>query len=233
MNERQQKLLTFVIKEHIKTAQAVGSELIVDKYNLGVSSATVRNDMATLEEQGYLTHLHTSAGRVPTEKGYRFYVDNLLSAKEPNDAVQKVFQEVTRRSKNDAQLLVRSLAKAIAEVSGESVFVGFGQYDVYYTGISNIFAKPEFAEQAMIYDISRVVDHLDEVMAKVFYMEKKEAPQILIGSNNPFGEICSSVLADYKIEKNHGLIGILGPMRMDYDSNLGLINFTKNLINSI
>ncbi len=78
VQERRMRVLKLVIKEYIATAKPVPSQAIVDKYNLGVSPATIRNDMMALEQEGYLYHLHTSGGRVPTEKGYRFFVENLM-----------------------------------------------------------------------------------------------------------------------------------------------------------
>ena len=78
MNERRQLVLKLVIQEYIETSTPVGSEVLVRRYGLNVSSATIRNEMSALEELGYLTHLHTSAGRVPTDAGYRYYVENLM-----------------------------------------------------------------------------------------------------------------------------------------------------------
>jgi heat-inducible transcriptional repressor len=78
MNERRQLVLKLVIQEYIDTSTPVGSEALVRKYGLNVSSATIRNELAALEDLGYLTHLHTSAGRVPTDAGYRYYVENLM-----------------------------------------------------------------------------------------------------------------------------------------------------------
>jgi heat-inducible transcriptional repressor len=78
LTERTQKILAYVVQEYVETAQPVGSETLVRKRGLRVSSATIRNELAELEEMGYLTHPHTSAGRVPTEKGYRYFVESLM-----------------------------------------------------------------------------------------------------------------------------------------------------------
>jgi heat-inducible transcriptional repressor len=78
LTERRQAILKLVIQEFVQTAQPVASEMLVRKYGLQVSSATVRNDLAALEELGFLTHLHTSAGRIPTDAGYRYFVENLM-----------------------------------------------------------------------------------------------------------------------------------------------------------
>ena len=86
LNERKMKILKAVVKDYIETAEAVGSRTISKKHNLGVSAATIRNEMADLEELGYLVQPHTSAGRVPTEKGYKLYVDLLMGTNELNDS---------------------------------------------------------------------------------------------------------------------------------------------------
>src|ERR1700689_3992651 len=74
---RKRKLLQAVIYHYVRTGKAVGSQVIVDKYNFGLSSATIRNLLVDLEKEGYLIQPHTSAGRIPTDKGYRFFVDHL------------------------------------------------------------------------------------------------------------------------------------------------------------
>lgn len=233
MEERTQKLLHSIVKEYIKTAQPVASKLLVDKYKLDISPATVRNEMAILEDEGYIHQPHTSAGRVPTEKGYQFYVDNFLAAKEPKADSQKVLEEVARKMKQQEEQLIKGLARELAEISQQMVFVGLAPYDAYYTGLSNIFSQPEFAEQNLVYDLSRVVDHLDEVTVKLFRRDFKAEPEIIIGSRNPFGNMCSAVWSSYRFGSKQGLFGVLGPMRMDYEVNLGLVNYVKELINNL
>src|SRR6266496_4133315 len=77
LDDRKARLLRAVVHEFIQTAEPVGSKALAERYSLGISSATIRNELATLEEQGFLSHPHTSAGRVPTDQGYRYYVDSL------------------------------------------------------------------------------------------------------------------------------------------------------------
>src|SRR5437870_3292959 len=78
LTERQAAILNYIVREHIETALPVGSDTLVRKFGLGLSSATIRNEMARLEEAGYISHPHTSAGRIPSDKGYRFYVEVLM-----------------------------------------------------------------------------------------------------------------------------------------------------------
>ncbi|MEY3988899.1 MAG: heat-inducible transcription repressor HrcA [Actinomycetota bacterium] len=88
LDDRKTAILRAVVEEYIATAQPVGSAHIANNRDLAVSSATVRNDMAALEREGYLMHPHTSAGRIPTDKGYRFFVDNLV----PNGSLGSIEQ---------------------------------------------------------------------------------------------------------------------------------------------
>src|SRR4029077_6264522 len=107
LENRKRKLLQAVIYHYVRTAKPVGSHVIVDKYNFGMSSATVRNLLSDLEKEGYLVQPHTSAGRMPTDKGYRFYVDSLLDiqtlASSEEDRIKK---EYAARAKELEDLMV-------------------------------------------------------------------------------------------------------------------------------
>jgi len=224
MKDRQKSLLNLIISEHIKTAAPVGSKLLSSGQK--VSSATIRNEMADLEKQGYIYQPHTSAGRVPTEKGYQFYVDNFVEKREIKPNWRQSFDQVLK-AKLDKDVLLKNLAKNVVELADETVIVAFDQNNVYYTGLTNLFKKPEFAEQSLICNMSQVIDHLDEAVNKVF--DKINKVEILIGSKNPFGDDCSSVLGKYQLKNNEtGLFIILGPKRMDYNKNLALVNYIKD-----
>jgi len=225
MDKRKELILKTIIKEHIKTAQPVGSEGLVDKYNLDISSATVRNEMAELEELGFIAQPHTSAGRIPTEKAYNFYLEN-LSEKRLSEAEVKVFEKLLAEKDEEN---FKQAAKAMAKISQTAIFWAFHKYDLYYTGISNLLHQPEFRETNLIYDISEVIDRVDEIIGSIFN-DLKYGPQILIGSKNPFGAYCGTVVAKYKLGDNIGLVGILGPIRMNYEKNLALVKFINNIL---
>ncbi len=227
MDQRQADILTAIITEFVTTAQPVASSTISDKYDFGVSPATIRNDMAALEADGYITHPHTSAGRVPTEQGYNFYITERLEAVTPTSQAKQRLQKAADGT-DDGQR-IRQLAKELAELSQQSVFIGFGPLDVYYTGIANLFAQPEFAQQAMVTTVSQVVDQLDQVIAKTF-RSVTEQPEIRIGSANPFGSACGTVLTKIAHGDQSSILGVLGPMRMDYGRVVGLVTYTKELI---
>ncbi len=232
MKERQKQIFSTVFKEYIKTAQPVGSTLLVDKYNLGVSSATARNDLMELEKEGYLCQQHTSAGRIPTEKGYRYYLANFLGQKAVTAKEEELVYKTIKKYKNDSELLLKSVAKLLAEISRRAIFLSLDKHSTYYTGVANLFAQPEFQQVKIIRNISEMIDQLDVVVNELGE-EPGEETKILLGRENPFGNECGTVLGHYKLKNNYGILGILSPMRLDYDRSLGLINYITQTINEL
>ncbi len=232
MESRKDNLLRIIIEEYISSASPVGSGLVVDKYLPEVSSATVRNEMAELEADGLIRQPHTSAGRIPTIKGYRCYIDKFVGEGKLSEKDKKSLNKIADQlGGNDVG--IKSLAKVLAELSNNAVLIGFKPYNVYYTGISNLFRQPEFVEQSQVYSMSEIIDHLDDVMGKIFNKINIEA-QILLGRENPFGEMSSVILGKYKRRgQDSGLIGILGPSRMDYPRNLGLVRYAQEIIGDL
>lgn len=232
MNNRQETLLKFITSQYIKTAAPVGSKLIADAGNFDVSSATIRNEMAELENEGFIYQPHTSAGRIPTEKGYLFYVDNFLAELGLSKKQKETLDNVIALGNAFDQALIKTLAKQISGFTDAAVFVAFSSNDFYYTGISNLFDQPEFAEQQLVRHLSEVIDHLDLTIGKIFN-QLRDAVEISIGSKNPFSRDCSSVIAKYQAKNNSGIIGVLGPLRMDYQTNFNLIKYSQQLINNL
>jgi len=223
ISPRQEQILLALINEYVKTVQPLSSSFLVEKYNLGISSATARNDMAELEDEGYIFQPHTSSGRIPTEKAYRYYVENyLLNQDEKNKNFANLL-DLNFSSEED----FKKVAKAIAEISKNAVFWAFHKNNLYYTGVSNLFIQPEFKNSEVVCDISVVIDRMEEIIADVFDgLEMGE--KVFIGSDNPFGNFLSSVILKYKKNKQVGVVGLLGPIRMDYEKNLDLIKFLKS-----
>lgn len=222
MDKRKWLILHTIIKEHIKTGTPVGSGVLVDKYKLNVSSATVRNVMADLENDGYIVQPHTSAGRVPTEKAYRRYLENLGGRK--LGQAEEYNLNSALRGGDEADF--KEAAKIISQISGNTVFWAFHRRNLYYTGISNLFQQPEFREYDLLYNMSVVIDRFDEIIDEIFD-STKEGISTLIGSDNPFGHFCGTVLAKYRLGGQTGLFGILGPMRMNYEKNIALVKFVS------
>lgn len=237
MEERKKFILFTIIKEHIRSKIPVGSNVLVEKYNLEISPATVRNVMSDLEEDGFIAQPYTSAGRIPTEKAFQLYVDSLF----PQAGIFKNYHLNKTLGKKDADAISTSLgglddiafkktAKVMADVSDNAVFWAFNQNNLYYTGISNLLKQPEFYQTGSILDISIVIDRIDEIINDIFE-DTQMGTSVLIGSASPFGDFCGTVLSKYRVGKKKGLFGILGPLRMDYKKNISLVDYIFNKIN--
>lgn len=225
ISDRKKFLLETIIKEYLKTAQPVSSGVLVEKYKLDISTATVRNEMMELEEEGYIYQPHTSAGRVPTELAYELFLLGFKEAKNKKDLKDSEHDALEKLFRHD-ETAFRQTAKAVAELANGAVFWAFHKNDLYYTGISNLFTQPEFSRVDMVCDVSAVIDRLEEIIDDIFEgLDYGE--QVLIGSKNPFGNFLSTVLVKYKNNNASGVFGILGPMRMDYSRNLALVEFIK------
>jgi heat-inducible transcriptional repressor len=225
ISERKKFLLETIIKEYVKTATPVSSGGLVEKYKLEVSPATVRNEMMELEEEGYIYQPHTSAGRVPTGAAYELIVADWQAAdkkKSLRETEEKLLGQLFQKEES----AYKQTAKAIAELANGTVFWAFHKNDLYYTGLANLFSQPEFKQVNAVCDMSGIIDRLEEIIDDIFE-DLGEGKQVLIGPKNPFGNFLSTVLVKYKHNGQSGLFGIIGPMRMDYNRNLALVEFIK------
>ena len=221
MEERRQKLFVEIVKENIRTAEPVGSKSLAGHKGLEYSSATIRNEMADLEKDGLLTQPHTSAGRVPTEEGWKYYVENFVGTGKLTPVEEKMIIALVEEIKEEQGLKI--LAKKIAEISKNAVLVTLDKNSFYYTGLSHLLSQPEFLSPDRVYDVGKIIDHFDAVMADLLANLSKV--EVYIGSSNPCDNLCSLVAAP--LGKNR-MLGILGPWRMNYERNLGLISYLHN-----
>ena len=226
MDNRKEKILNLVIENYIANAEPVGSKFLVANTDLEFSEATIRNELRALEKEGYLTHPHTSAGRIPTEKGYKYYIKNLNLAKSrisKNDS--KTLSNSLEKTGN-YELVLKNMAKAMVELSNETVILAFSPEKIYYTGLANLFNKPEFDQLSLVAGISEAFDHCEENV-EGFFDKVSDEPQYFIGDEHPFGEMLSVLSVKFGDE---GLIALVGPKRMDYKYNFGLIKKLLEII---
>ncbi len=226
MDKRQELLLKLIVESYIKTAEPVGSNFLVLKSGLDISAPTIRNEMRALEEAGYLTHPHTSAGRIPTELGYQYYVENLMETKKTKNKVKNEIEEVAKEEIDDVKK-IKNVAKIISDETGGAVIVAFGPDNVYYTGISSLFSQPEFSDRESLTSVSNIFDNCEANLDKIFEAIGSEI-DILIGQKNPFGSSCGLVATKIGDES---MIAVIGPTRMDYGESVELLKIVK-LLNS-
>jgi heat-inducible transcriptional repressor len=182
--------------------------------------------MLALDEQGYLKKTHTSSGRIPTEKAYQHYVDYdtkpaVLLERQKQKLQEAMEKEVDERAK------VKGLLRTMADLSDEFILTAFAENDFYYTGLTNLFSKPEFSEQEVVCNVSAIIDHLDSRLKLVFNSLGNEC-HIFVGKNNPIDSKLSFIAV--KVANDGPLVALLGPMRMRYSANVALVEYCRELL---
>lgn len=215
MEPRLSQLLRTVVDEYVSTGEPVGSQSLVERHHLDVSAATVRHWFAELESDGYLVQPHTSGGRMPTEKGFHFYVQAFV-VEQP--LVKREREEIGRAAQAAGERRMKQTARAISDLADLAVVVGLNATDTFYTGLSLLFAQPEFRNWQRVVSLTEVLDRLDDTLADL--RRRAFVPtEILLGRECPFGSACGSVIGS----AGGVVIGILGPIRMDYQHAFSLM----------
>lgn len=236
MNKRQEKILGNIVEEYTQTANAVGSKILVEKYKIDASSATIRNDMAHLEKEGYLHQPHISAGRIPTDRGYRYFVESLMKDKELTKKEQIRLQEELLKLKAKNTRLSRTTAKLLSGLSGNLAISGLLEKDDFYDfGMSELLEQPEFKELDEVCRLAETLDYVDEMFEKIIRDIPEGETKIFIGEENPVQEIsnCSMIVSPYKLRSGEkGVLALIGPKRMKYAKNKSLIEYVKKILGS-
>ncbi len=230
--KRQEEVLTIIVKHYVDTAEPVGSRFVSRK--LGLSSATIRNVMADLEEMGFIVQPHTSAGRVPTDKGYRFYIDTLMKIRViDDDAVRSIREECGHalRSLEDALERTSHLISHLTNYVGITLI---SQYDkVYLDGTSHIMQEPEFQDFKKLQSLVRCLEEKKDILDILHRDLEDDGLKIHIGNENRPGFLrdCSVVTRGYRIKgRPSGRIGVIGPKRMLYEKVIPTIDFIAGAV---
>lgn len=235
MTERQEIILGSVIREYVDFAMPISSALLAEKYDFDLSPATLRAEMMALEEEGYLYQPHTSAGRIPTDKGFRYFVDCLMEEKPLSIQEQKILQTEVLKLKAQNKMLARTTAKLLSAMSDNLAISGLvDSEDFYKSGTQKLLSKPEFSNLDSVCKLAEVLDYLDENAEDLFdKLEGNNKSKIFIGRENPIGfaDECSMVVSRYNLENGEeGLLAIIGPKRMKYSRNVSIIDYLKKLL---
>lgn len=229
LTDRQKQLFSAIVDEYVSTARPIASGALAKAYGLDVSPATVRNDMAILEDQGLIQQPHTSAGRIPTERGYQYYVETFVSEAGLSSAQLKKLNSALDA---EVEATVKHLAKTAADLSMEAVFMSIKTEYTFYTGISNVLKQPEFMDRNLLLSVGSVVDSLDEVVSSMIGKVTQNV-EVMIGRHNPFSPELSVIMTEYETKKGEtGLIGLLGPMRMEYKQNIAVVKSVQKILNT-
>ena len=228
ITERQNQILDCLIRQYIKTAEPVGSDFLSRKYDFGLCPSTIRIELQSLIRGGYLEQPHTSAGRVPTDKAYRLFVNNILK----KESKEKELEEVIERYDNEFKM-ASQLTKYLAEAS--SVFSTMHLLNKelsWQAGWEEISKEPEFSNQSFL---SGFVNFLDDFDQNIKKLEMKDPINVFIGKEkqSPKAVNLSLICSKCNFKDSHALIVLIGPKRMNYDKNIHLINSLNNFLDNL
>lgn len=221
MTERQQAILLAIVEQYAEVASPVGSNLLAKLFS--VSSATVRAEMAELERLGYIGQPHTSAGRVPTDKGYRFYVNHLSDQMPSLDERRGEKAIATRISSGGMpERTIRNAVDTLVELTHNLGLATIGD-QLYMSGLSNLFGQPEFMHPGQVQEVARLLDNLEPWLREA---APNDPLSVYIGRENPIGRGagCSLIISRFRSPySDRSYIGVLGPTRQSYRDVTALV----------
>ncbi|MCX5700283.1 MAG: hypothetical protein NTZ63_01920 [Candidatus Omnitrophica bacterium] len=229
---RKKAILTATINKHILEAEPVASEDIAEHFDL--SSATIRNIFSELEDAGYLTHPYTSGGRIPTQKGYRYYVDFLLSQMqlldEEKSQITKEYKKKTRRLEDTLE----ETSEVIAQTTHYAGIVSFLEWQdkIFYKGLSRILEQPEFKDAEKIRLLIKVVEDKQQLLGLI-NRDFTDKVKVYIGTELEYPEIknCSLIVSSYRRKnKPQGKLAVLGPVRMEYNYIIPALEYISEVL---
>lgn len=232
MTERREQILDYVISEYTETAQPVSSSQLLEQYDLPYSSATIRNEMAVLEQDGYLMNVYTSSGRVPTDLGYRYYVNRL---KERERVLKQYTQVAAHFLQNldtmaEIHMKLRTLLLSMASESGNVALGKLSSDIVLQEGLQDFLTHPSFSSvdfvREALQDLDQVRGHIDEMGEGL----TKGGYELYIGEENPLEPLhrYSVIVGRCTIDNDDGTIILIGPKSMQYAKNIALVESIFN-----
>ncbi|MFQ6049677.1 MAG: hypothetical protein ACE5J0_01390 [Candidatus Paceibacterales bacterium] len=231
ITERQKLILDRIIEEHVDLAQPISSQYLEGKYDFGVCPATIRSEMQRLTNAGFLYQPHTSAGRVPTDKSYRFFVDSLLEKE--ISAFKDIFkiEEMLREEEEDVLKFVVHLSKFLATATSNLAAIHLLEKDLFWKeGWEEILREPEFEEKDFIFDFAKLLKNFEKDIKDC---KLNSEIKIYIGRENPFTRAKDFSIISAKCcfpDEEEGVISLLGPKRMAYERNIRLINSLAKIL---
>jgi heat-inducible transcriptional repressor len=231
MTERQAQILAAIIEQYAEVASPVGSLILARLFH--VSSATIRTEMAKLEEMGYIAQPHTSAGRIPTDKGYRFYV-NALTQAEVAPALDRNARAIETRVAQAGRpdLAIRSAVDSLVELTRNVGLATIGD-QLYISGFGRLFMQPEFLNGGPIQDVAKLLDNLEPWL---YEAAPNQPLSVYIGQENPIGKAsgCTLIISRFRSPySDRSYIGVLGPTRQSYRQVMNLVEYTGRALQAM
>jgi heat-inducible transcriptional repressor len=235
MTDRQIQILASIIEQHAEIAAPVGSVMLAKLF--GVSSATIRSEMVKLEELGLITQPHTSAGRIPTDLGYRFYVNMINEGYDKSlpNTPERGFKALEARVSTHGEhtnRAIRSAVDSLVELTHNLGIATIGD-ELYMSGIGNLFSQPEFMQTNHAQAVARLLDNLEPWLREA---APNEPLNVYIGAENPIGKTSgvSLIVSRYRSPySDRSYIGVLGPTRQSYAKVMRLVRHAGAMLEEI
>lgn len=241
MTERQKQILYAIIEEYAELATPVGSVTLAKLFDC--SSATIRAEMVKLEQMGYIMQPHTSAGRIPTDAGYRLYVnslqENLDRAERETEESEPVTSDRTTKAlatriqaQTRADYAIRTAVDSLVELTGNLGLATIGD-QLYISGFGGLFAQPEFIQNAQVQAVGQLLDNIKPWLQEV---QPNEAINVYIGSENPVGKASNVSLIVSRFRSpysDRSYIGVLGPTRQSYKRVMSLVRHAGLMLEEV
>lgn len=238
MTTRQKAILGAIVREYTETAEPVGSKVLVEKYFFKLSPATIRNEMKVLEDEKFIEQPHTSAGRVPTSRGYRLFVDTMINYVDLAKREQVKLENKLKHIRLSYDKVLKEAASMMAQISGNVALTEKDQEHAFCSGIANLLQLPEFADVEKACKLAEVFERLSEAIPEIDDETKSRRAgevAVYIGPETKLTKEldCSLVVSDYQLPSGErGHIAIMGPTRMKYDKNISLVRYLAKLLGS-
>lgn len=232
LSDRRQRVLAALIEEYVARALPVGSRTLTERYRFGVSPATIRNELSALEEEGYIRQPHTSAGRIPTDFGYRTFVNDLIEsgAISQDERADEAIGRLKETARELDELLERT-SKALSQFTDcLSVVTPPGYAHPSLNGIMSLMRQPEFTYTESLLPVMQVLED-DTVLLHVLdtTVPSDDGPKVRIGRENEAEQLAgvSVVACRYGIGPDGGIVAVIGPTRMDYTKALAAVRIAS------
>ncbi len=232
LSDRQQRILQSIVEQYAEVASPVGSSLLAKLF--GVSSATIRSEMAELERHGYIHQPHTSAGRIPTDKGYRYYVNNIAEVAPETPAERRAEKALATRvaSGGESERVIKNAVDTLVDLTHNLGIATIGD-QLYMSGLSNLFGQPEFMNTGQVKEVARLLDNLEPWL---YEAAPNEPLSVYIGQENPIGRSagCSLIVSRFRSNySDRSYIGVLGPTRQSYRDVMMLVRRTGEALEEV
>lgn len=236
LSSRQTHLLKSIIDEYIVTAEPVGSVSLENKYSLGVSPATIRNEMALLTSKGYLKQPHTSSGRVPTPKAMKFYINQLMEEKRLSVTDEVHAKEEVWDSRDNLDQLMKEATQALAGQTHYLAVSALDNGETWVFGHANLFESPEFYNYHVCQSLFGILQEEKQLRELFFGHFTGASPiEVLFGEELgwEFLEPIGMVASRFKLGDREGAIGVVGPFRLNYPRVIPTVRYFGSLIQQL